>query len=167
MGYSTLDGLVMGTRCGAIDPGVLIALQRDRGLSVAAIEDLLYRRCGLLAVSGRSSDMRALLAHDDEASRFAVEHYCYWAARQAASLVAALGGVDAAAFTAGIGYGSAPVRARIIGHLTWLGLELDERRNQLQHDSLEPAHARRPIWRVEANEELAIARHVHATVGGD
>jgi acetate kinase len=111
--------------------------------------------------------MRALLAHDDEASRFAVEHYCYWAARQAASLVAALGGVDAAAFTAGIGYGSAPVRARIIGHLTWLGLELDERRNQLQHDSLEPAYARRPIWRVEANEELTIARHVHATVGGD
>ena len=101
MGYSTLDGLVMGTRCGAIDPGVLIALQRNRGLSVDALEELLYRRSGLLGVSGRASDLRELMRIDDAACRQAVAHFSYWAARQAASLLVALGGVDAIAFTGG------------------------------------------------------------------
>ena len=162
MGYSTLDGLVMGTRCGAIDPGVLLALQRDRGLGLAALEELLYRSSGLLGVSGRSSDMRELERISDEACRFAIEHFCYWAARQAGSLAVALGGVDALAFTGGMGAGSSSVRQGILSHLAWLGFELDGERNRRGERSLAGRGSRGPIWVVEADEELAIVRHVHA-----
>jgi acetate kinase len=165
MGYSTLDGLVMGTRCGAIDPGVLIALQRDRGLGVADIEDLLYRRSGLLGVSGRSSDMRELLAADDDDARFAVEHFCYWAARHAGSLVVALGGLDAVAFTGGIGAGSAVVRSRIVDHLRWLGVALDAERNARGAEEIASAGSRCPVSVVTADEEMTIVRHVHSTLG--
>lgn len=164
MGYSTLDGLVMGTRCGAIDPGVLLALQRDRGLTVADLEELLYRRSGLLGVSGRSSDMRELTRTDDAASRRAVEHFCYWAARQAGSLLVALGGLDAIAFTGGIGEGSALVRRLIVGHLAWLGVKIDDTRNNQGAGSLATEGSSCPIWVVAANEELAIARHVHTVL---
>jgi acetate kinase len=164
MGYSTLDGLVMGTRCGAIDPGLLLALQRERGLSVGALEDLLYRRSGLLGLSGRSPDMRELERIDDDACRRAVEHFCYWAARHAASLVVALGGLDALAFTGGIGVGSAAVRARIVGLLSWLGLQIDPDRNRRHETTLAAAGSPHAIWIVEANEELAIARHVYAVL---
>jgi acetate kinase len=162
MGYSTLDGLVMGTRCGAIDPGVLLALQRDRGLDLDALEELLYRRSGLLGVSGRSSDMRELERISDDACRFAVEHFCYWAARHAGSLAVAMGGVDAIAFTAGIGAGSSAVRQAIVAHLAWLGFEIDGERNSCGERSLATRQSRGPIWVVEADEELAIVRHVHA-----
>jgi len=164
MGYSTLDGLVMGTRSGTIDPGVLIALQRDRGMDADSLEDLLYRRSGLLGLSGRSSDMRELLASEDAAAQFAVEHFCYWAARHAGSLSVALGGVEAIAFTGGIGAASAAVRERIVGHLGWLGLELDPVRNAQGAADIAAAGSR-PIAVVEADEELTIARHVHATLG--
>ncbi len=161
MGYSTLDGLVMGTRCGAIDPGVLIALQRDRGMSLEELEALLYRQSGVLGVSGHASDMRELMRVDDAASRFAIDHFCYWAARHAGSLAVALGGVDAVAFTGGIGSSSAVVRHKIVAHLQWLGLELDEERNRGHDVSLAGDGSRAVIWSIEANEELAIARHVH------
>ena len=164
MGYSTLDGLVMGTRCGAIDPGVLLALQRDRGLDLDGLEELLYRRSGLLGVSGRSSDMRELERISDDACRFAVEHFCYWAARHAGSLAVALGGVDELAFTGGIGAGSSAVRYTIVRHLEWLGFELDGERNRRGVRSLASSRSRGPIWAVEADEELAIVRHVHATL---
>ncbi|MGH8253551.1 MAG: acetate/propionate family kinase [Steroidobacteraceae bacterium] len=164
MGYSTLDGLVMGTRCGSIDPGLLLALQRDRGMSVAALEELLYRRCGLLALSGRSSDMRELERVDDASSRRAIEHFCYWAARHAASLVVALGGLDAVAFTGGIGVGSALVRARIVEQLSWLGLEIDTERNRCGEQSIAAVGASLPIWVIDADEELAIVRHVNAAL---
>ncbi|MGB6356569.1 MAG: acetate/propionate family kinase [Steroidobacteraceae bacterium] len=164
MGYSTLDGLVMGTRCGAIDPGVLLALQRDRGLDLDALEELLYRRSGLLGLSGRSSDMRELERISDDACRFAVEHFCYWAARHAGSLAVALGGVDALAFTGGIGTGSSAVRQAIVAHLAWLGFELDGERNRRGERSLAAGRSRGSIWRVEADEELAILRHVYATL---
>src|SRR5271155_3101734 len=156
MGYSTLDGLVMGTRCGAIDPGVLLALQRDRGFDLDALEELLYRRSGLLGVSGRSSDMRELERISDDACRFAVEHFCYWAARHAGSLAVALGGVDELAFTGGIGAGSSAVRHAIVKHLAWLGFELDGERNRRNARSLATSRSRGPIWVVEADEELAI-----------
>ncbi len=162
MGDSTLDGLVMGTRCGAIDPGVLLALQRDRGLDLGALEELLYRRSGLLGVSGRSSDMRELERISDDACRFAVEHFCYWAARHAGSLAVAMGGGDALAFTAGIGAGSSAVRQAIVAHLAWLGFEIDGERNSRGERSLATRQSRGPIWVVEADEELAIVRHVHA-----
>lgn len=144
MGFSTADGLVMGTRTGTIDPGVLIALMRDDHMDIAALEDLLYRRSGLLGLSGISADMRVLLASDRTEAREAVDYYCYAAARHAGSLVAALGGLDAIAFTGGIGENAAPVRQRILDHLKWLGIK-DE-----------------AIHIVPANEELTIARHVKA-----
>jgi len=144
MGFSTADGLVMGTRTGTIDPGVLIALMRDEHLDIEGLEDLLYRRSGLLGLSGISSDMRVLLASDRPEAKEAVDYYCYSAARHAGSLVAALGGLDAIVFTGGIGENAAPVRQRILDHLKWLGLRDDA------------------IRIVSANEELAIARHVKA-----
>jgi acetate kinase len=160
MGYSTLDGLVMGTRCGAIDPGVLLALQRDRGLSVDALEELLYRRSGLLGLSGRTSDVRELERIGDDACLGALEHFCYWAARQAGSLLVALGGFDAMAFTGGIGAGSSRVRSRITGHLAWLGVEIDEACNRAGAVSVATRRSTCPVWIVVANEEQAIARHV-------
>ena len=144
MGFSTADGLVMGTRTGTIDPGVLIALMRDEHLDIAGLEDLLYRRSGLLGLSGISADMRVLLASGRPEAKEAVDYYCYSAARHAGSLVAALGGLDAIVFTGGIGENAAPVRSRILDHLRWLGIR-DE-----------------AIHIVPANEELTIARHVKA-----
>ena len=142
MGFSTADGLVMGTRTGTIDPGVLIALMRDDHMDIAGLEDLLYRRSGLLGLSGISADMRVLLESEAPEAKEAVEYYCYSAARHAGSLVAALGGLDAIVFTGGIGENAAPVRARILEHLAWLGL------------------AASAVQIVAANEELTIARHV-------
>jgi acetate kinase len=147
MGFSTADGLVMGTRTGTIDPGVLIALMRDDRMDIAGLEDLLYRRSGLLGLSGISADMRVLLASAAPEAKEAVEYYCYSAARHAGSLVTALGGLDAIVFTGGVGENARPVRARILDHLEWLGL------------------AQSAVYVVPANEELAIARHVAALLG--
>ena len=144
MGYSTADGLIMGTRTGSIDPGVILALMRDDHMDGAGLEELLYRRGGLLGLSGISADMRVLLANGTPEAQEAVASYCYSAARHAASLVAAMGGIDAIVFTGGIGENAAPVRARILDYLAWLGL------------------AGSQIHIVAANEELAIARHVAA-----
>lgn len=162
MGYSTLDGLTMGTRCGSIDPGVLLALQRREGLSLDALEALLYRGSGLLALSGASSDMREIERLDDDACRFAIEHFCYWAARHAGSLAVALGGVDTVAFTGGIGSGSARVRAEIMGHLQWLGIDLDPERNARHAEIITTERSRSPVWVIAADEERAILRHVRA-----
>ncbi len=140
MGFSTADGLVMGTRTGSIDPGVLVALMRDEHLSLDQLEDLLYRKSGLLGLSGISPDMRELLASDRAEAREAVDYYCYSAARHAASLVPALGGLDAIVFTGGVGENAGPVRARILSHLKWLGID--------------------QVHVVPANEELTIARNV-------
>ena len=144
MGFSTADGLVMGTRTGTIDPGVLIALMRDDHMDIAGLEDLLYRRSGLLGLSGISADMRVLLASAAPEAKEAVDYYCYSAARHAGSLVAALGGLDAIVFTGGIGENAGPVRARVLDHLKWLGLDESS------------------IYIVPANEEITIARHVAA-----
>ena len=142
MGFSTADGLVMGTRTGSIDPGVLIALMRDDHLSLEELEDLLYRKSGLLGLSGISSDMRELLASRKKEAAEAVVYYCYSAARYASSLVTALDGVDAIAFTGGIGENAEPIRTKIMGHLSWLHLDAAQ------------------VHVVKANEELTIARHV-------
>ena len=142
MGFSTADGLVMGTRTGSIDPGVLIALMRDDHMSLEELEDLLYRKSGLLGLSGISSDMRELLASESQEAAEAVDYYCYSAARYASSLVTALGGIDAMVFTGGIGENAAPVRTKIMDHLKWL--QLDGAR----------------VYVVQANEELTIASHV-------
>ncbi|MGH6815500.1 MAG: acetate/propionate family kinase [Hyphomicrobiaceae bacterium] len=160
MGYSPLDGLVMSTRAGAIDPGVLLALMRDEGLDVAALETLLYKRSGLLALSGRSSDMRTLLACEDASAKTAVASFCYWAARHAGSLIAALGGLDAVVFTGGIGENAAPVRTAIVEYFAWLGAKIDPSRNAAGGALLSPDGAAPSIWCVRADEEAMIARHV-------
>ena len=144
MGFSTADGLLMGTRTGAIDPGVLIALMRDESLDAEGLEDLLYRRSGLLGMSGLSSDMRELLASPVAEAADAVNAYCYQAARYAGSLAVTIGGIDAIIFTGGIGENAAPVRAKIMEHLSWLKLGDGK------------------VHIVKANEELTIARHVSA-----
>ena len=146
MGFSTADGLVMGTRTGSIDPGVLVALMRDEHLTLDQLEDLLYRKSGLLGLSGISPDMRVLLASDRTEAIEAVDYYCYSAARHAASLVPALGGADAIVFTGGVGENAGPVRARILSHLKWLGVPQEH------------------VYVVPANEELTIARNVRELV---
>jgi acetate kinase len=140
MGYSTLDGLVMGTRPGAIDPGVLLAIMKDDRLSPEEMEEILYRKSGLLGLSGLTSDMRALLENPASEAKDAIEAYCYWAARQAASLIVAMGGIDAMVFTGGIGENAKPVRNRIIHHLSWINAF--------------------SVHIMLANEELVIASHV-------
>ncbi len=166
MGYSTADGLVMSTRSGALDPGVIIALMRDEAMSLNGLEDLLYRKSGLLGLSGISGDMRTLLASDDPRARAAIDYYCYWAARHAGSLVTALEGIDGLVFTAGVGENAAPVRDAIIRHLGWLGLAVDEARNKAGAPEISPPGAASPVWIVKANEELTIAGHTRQLLQG-
>ncbi len=160
MGFSALDGLVMGTRTGSLDPGVVIALMRDRGLGVAEVERLLYHEGGLLALSGESSDMRTLLASSSARAAFAIEHYCLTAARNVGSLAVALGGIDALAFTGGIGENAAPVRARICAHLAWLGVEIDLERNSRSARVVSSASSPIEVAIVDADEERVILGHV-------
>ncbi len=121
MGFSTLDGLMMGTRTGALDAGVVLHMLRQKGMELEEVEHLLYTQSGLLGVSGISADMRELTASERPEARDAVELYCYLAAKQIASLLPAIGGLDALVFTGGIGENSAFIRERITGYLTWLG----------------------------------------------
>lgn len=158
MGFSTLDGLLMGTRGGDLDAGVILHLMRAEGLDRAGLEDLLYNRSGLLGVSGLSRDMRELLDSDTDGAREAVELFCYRLVRAIGSLAAALGGLDAVVFTGGIGEHAAPVRAEVCHALGWLGLEIDEAANA-SHGPLISAPGAVAAWVVPANEELMIARH--------
>ena len=129
MGFTALYGLPMGTRCGAIDPGVLLYLMDERRMDVRAIEKLLYHQSGLLGVSGISSDMRTLLASSEPRARLAIDLYCYRIGRELGSLAAALGGLDAIVFTGGIGENAAVIRARVCRDAAWLGVELDPAAN--------------------------------------
>jgi acetate kinase len=147
MGFSTADGLVMGTRTGSIDPGVLVALLRDEQLDIPQLEDLLYRRSGLLGLSGISSDMRVLLASEKPEAKEAIDYYCYSAAKHAGSLITNLGGLDAVVFTGGVGEHAAAIRNQIMSHLHWLGLPPD------------------CVHVVPANEERTIARAVASCLG--
>ena len=116
MGFTALDGLPMGTRCGALDAGVILHLLQEKGMSPMALEDLLYRRSGMLGLSGVSSDFRQLLASEEPRARFAIEVFCYWTAREIASLAGALGGLDGVVFTAGVGENAAPSAAKSAAH---------------------------------------------------
>ncbi len=165
MGFTALDGLLMGTRSGNLDPGVLLYLQDAHRMSTREVETLLYSRSGLLGVSGVSSDMRALLASDAPRARLAIELYCYRIRRELGSLAAALGGVDALVFTAGIGENAAAIRAAVCRDASWLGVELDEAANAAGADRLHAASSRVAVWRVSTNEELMIARHTAAVLG--
>lgn len=159
MGFTALDGLMMGTRPGALDPGVILHLLDAHRMDARALERLLYHESGLLGVSGVSSDMRTLLASSDPNAAFAIALFCYRASRELGSLVAALGGLDALVFTGGIGEHAAPVRAAIVRDAAWLGLELDDAANRSHGPRITTAASLVPAYVLPTDEELMIARH--------
>jgi len=165
MGFTALDGLPMGTRCGAIDPGVILYLMDERKMDARAIEKLLYHQSGLLGVSGVSSDMRTLLASSDPRARLAIDLYCYRIRRELGSLAAALGGLDAMVFTGGIGENSAAIRERVCRDAAWLGVELDAAANGANGPRISTPGARASAWTIPTNEELMIARHTWSLLG--
>jgi acetate kinase len=162
MGFTPLDGLVMATRSGSIDPGAVLHLILREGLSAAAVETLLTRDSGLLGVSGSSGDMRVLLASADPRAAEAVELFCERAARETASLAAALGGLDAVVFTAGMGEHAPAIRERIATKLAWLGLELDAAANATHGPRISTAKSRVAVWVIPTDEEGVIAAHTLA-----
>jgi acetate kinase len=162
MGFTALDGLPMGTRCGALDAGVVLHLLQEKHMSANALIDLLYRKSGMLGLSGVSSDFRQLLASEDQRARFAIEVFCYWTARHIASLAAALGGIDGIVFTAGVGENAAPIRAAICRACAWLGLDLDEDANREHRLRISTATSRVAAHVIKTDENLMIARHARA-----
>jgi acetate kinase len=162
MGFTALDGLPMGTRSGAVDPGVLLHLLTERGMSVDDVTDLLYHRSGLLGVSGISNDMRTLLASSAPEAADAVDLFVYRITRELGSLAAALGGLDVLLFTAGIGEHAAPVRARVCESAEWLGIRLDGAANLAGGPIISAANSPVSVWVVPTNEELMIAKHTLA-----
>ena len=158
MGFTALDGLPMGTRPGQIDPGVLLYLVSVKGMSLSEVQDFLYRECGLKGLSGISNDMRELQGSAESAAAFAVEYFVYRAALNAGMLAAALQGVDALVFTAGIGENSAGIRARIAERLGWLGVALDPLENN-RNALLISQPKTTPVYVVPTDEELMIAQH--------
>jgi acetate kinase len=162
MGFTALEGLPMGTRSGAIDPGVILYLLTERGMSVADVSDLLYHRSGLLGVSGISNDMRKLLASNAREAADAIDFFVYRITREMGSLAAALGGLDVLVFTAGIGEHAAPVRARVCENAAWLGIRLDAAANLAGGPRISTADSPVSVWVVPTNEELMIARHTLA-----
>jgi acetate kinase len=159
MGFTTTDGLAMGTRCGALDPGVILYLMDERRMDVRAIERLLYNESGLLGLSGISSDMRTLLASTASSARLAIDVYVYRIRRELGSLAAALGGLDAVVFTGGIGENASPIRARVCQDAAWLGVQLDAAANAKGGARISAPGSRISAWVVPTNEELMIARH--------
>jgi len=159
MGFTAVDGLPMGTRCGALDPGVILYLMDQRGMDARAIEKLIYSESGLLGVSGVSSDMRTLLVSDAPRARLAIDLYVYRIGRELGSLAAALGGLDAIVFTGGIGENSAEIRERVCREARWLGVKLDEQANRDGGPRIGLATGSVGAWVVPTNEELMIARH--------
>src|SRR5580765_2496972 len=165
LGFTALDGLCMGTRPGSLDPGVVLHLFQTLGQSAADVEKLLYKQSGLIGISGISNDMRVLLESADPAARLAVDYFVYQAAKHVGSLAAALGGVDALVFTAGIGEHSAEIRRRICEASAWLGVTLDPAANAGHGPRISGATSRVSAWVVPTNEELMIARHTGALLG--
>ncbi|HUK00505.1 MAG TPA: acetate kinase, partial [Stellaceae bacterium] len=159
MGFTAVDGLMMGTRTGALDPGVILYLLEHEGMSVKAVERLIYERSGLLGVSGLSNDMRTLLASDLPAAHEAVDLFVYRIARELGSLAGALGGLDALVFTAGIGEHATEIRARVCKNATWLGIALDDDANTRGGPRLSPRGAAVSAWMIPTDENLMIARH--------
>lgn len=164
MGFTPLDGLVMATRCGGIDPGAVLHLILREGLSAAEVERMLWRESGLLGVSAESGDMRVLLGSDDPRGAEAIGLFCYWAVREAGSLTAALGGLDTLVFTAGIGEHSAEIRAQIAAGLEWLGLEIDPSANAGHGPRISTPASRVSAWVIPTDEESVIAAHVRQVV---
>jgi acetate kinase len=165
MSFTAMDGLCMGTRPGAIDPGIVLYLFQKVGLSVKQVEDVLYKKSGLLGISGISNDMRDLLGRSEPGARLAVDYFVYRAAKEIGALAAVLGGVDALVFTAGIGENSAEIRKRISTASAWLGIELDEAANAAKSQRISKPHSKVSVWVIPTNEELMIARHTSSLLG--
>lgn len=162
MGFTALDGLMMGRRCGALDPGVVLYLMQEKGMDAAAIETLLYEKSGLFGVSGLTNDMHVLETSDAPYSREAVDLFCYRAAATLAGLVPAIGGLDALVFTAGIGENSATVRSRICAQLAWLGITLDLRANETNETVISTKDASVKVLVIPTDEERVVVNACHA-----
>ena len=166
MGFTALDGLAMGTRPGQIDPGVILYLMTEKGMSAADVQNFLYRECGLKGLSGISNDMRELGASDDPHAVFAVEYFVHRIGLNAAMLAGALQGIDAFVFTAGIGENSAYIRERIVKKLAWLGASLDEEANAMNAPLISRPDSKFSIHVLPTDEELMIAQHTLALLQG-
>jgi acetate kinase len=164
MGFTALDGLPMGTRPGQLDPGVVLYLIGQKGMSVDEAQRLLYQDSGLKGLSGVSNDVRELLSSTDPKASFALDYFAYRIGLHAGMLAAALGGIDAFVFTAGIGENSPPMRARIAERLAWLGAALDPTANEANQTLISTAGSRVPVYVLPTNEELMIARHTRAAL---
>ena len=164
MGFTAVDGLMMGTRCGTIDPGVLLYLMDEKGMDARALEDLVYRRSGLLGVSGISSDMRTLRSSTDPKAAEAIALFVYRIVREIGSMAAALGGLDALIFTAGIGENDPATRAAVMEGCAWLGLEPDAARNEAKAGRISAVRSRVSAWVVPTDEERMIVRHTFDTL---
>jgi acetate kinase len=158
-GFTALDGLCMGTRPGAIDPGVVLYLFQGLGLSVKEVETILYKKSGLLGISGVSNDMRDLLASDEAAARLAVDYFVYQVAKEVGAFTTVLGGLDALVFTAGIGENSPEIRRRVCEACAWLGIDFDSEANSANRSCLSRKASAVSVWMIPTNEELMIARH--------
>jgi acetate kinase len=164
MGFTALDGLPMGTRPGQIDPGAVLYLMSEKGMSAAAVQDFLYKECGLKGLSGISNDVRELLESAEPGAALALDHFVYRIGLYAGYLAASLGGVDSLVFTAGIGERSAEMRARIAAKLAWLGAEIDPDSNARGEFCISRPDSRLGVYVVPTNEELMIAKHTLATI---
>lgn len=167
MGFTAVDGLPMGTRSGTLDPGVILYLMDELGMDTRAVETLIYKQSGLLGVSGISSDMRALLASDDDRARFAIALYVYRIGRELGSLAAAAGGIDTLVFTAGIGEHAPAIRERVCRDAAWLGVTLDEAANAAHGPRISASSSPVSVWVTPTNEELMIARHTLRVARGE
>lgn len=159
MGFTALDGLPMGTRPGQLDPGVVLYLMAEKGMSAASVQDFLYRECGLKGLSGVSNDMRELEKSEDPKAKLAIDYFAYRIGLNAGMLAAALQGLDAFVFTAGIGENSATIRARVVEQLGWLGVALDPVPNSRHALLISKRGSLIPVYVVPTDEELMIARH--------
>jgi acetate kinase len=159
MGFTAVEGLPMGTRTGSLDPGVILYLMDQRGMDARAIEKLIYNQSGLLGVSGISSDMRTLLASGDPRAKLAIDLYVYRIRRELGSLAAALDGLDAIVFTAGVGENAASIRSRVCEDAAWLGVELSVQANAAGGPCISATGSKVSAWVIPTNEELMIARH--------
>jgi len=165
MGFTAVDGLCMGTRPGSIDAGVVLYLFQNRGLSAREVETILYKKGGLLGISGISNDMRDLLGRPEPEAKLAVDYFVYRAAKEIGALTAVLGGVDALVFTAGIGENSPEIRRQICDASAWLGIELDQQKNAKKATRISTANSKVSVWVIPTNEELMIARHMGELLG--
>ncbi|HKO98729.1 MAG TPA: acetate/propionate family kinase [Pyrinomonadaceae bacterium] len=165
LGFTALDGICMGTRPGSIDPGVVLHLFQGLNLSAKEVETLLYKKSGLLGISGISNDMRDLLGRSEPEARLAVDYFVYRAAKEIGALTAVLGGLDGLVFTAGIGENSAEIRQRICTASAWLGIEVDDRANANRESKISTPQSAVSAWVIPTNEELMIARHTGSLLG--